>query len=140
MKPKKVPQAYAIPGIELHVPKINKDPKLCSESILNIIGSIYNVPSENILRHSRVECLVYVRHLYWYLMRDIFKAKVTLEWLGKNPHKNFGHTNVRSGIQSFKYRLDANSKVPIELKSTFPFTVLDYDNTKIQIIQWLQQI
>lgn len=100
--------AYIAPGI-LRMGYYNlRYSDALAEELLAELASIYSVTVDQLKAPGRPQNIVYIRQLYFYFMRGIFKTSVSWQALG-NTLGGRDHTTAMHSVKAFRDRLSTDS-------------------------------
>lgn len=144
---KKVFHTWIIPGLIIKPFDVTQGAMVVAPAVLDMILRRHGVaarelkPNKHLQKGKAIgsnEKVSYIRDMFWYFMRDVFKDEVTLKFLGKTANV-VHHTTVMHGISKYKDFLDTNAKIPKVLQTMFPGLTVreDYVQFNEQIRPWL---
>jgi chromosomal replication initiation ATPase DnaA len=129
---------YVIAGLKPPKRLEEIDPAIAYLIILEELENIYGTSKETLSLKNRKRDYVYLRHLYFYFMKDIWKDRITLKWLGNTLNRD--HATVIHAVNNFKNKLDTDERLPDDFPTKMFTVVNDYYITSLKLKECLQTL
>jgi chromosomal replication initiation ATPase DnaA len=133
--------AWVIPGMLRFDKKKIKPLDVCRD-LLEQTCSLYGLTADSLKEgKKRAKDKVYVKHVFFYFVKEVFDKRITLKELGAVLELKHDHTTVIHAIQHIKDLMDVDEEVPdtVEVQHASRKVRQDYQFTKQRLLQWLRK-